>query len=188
MKYNMKNTRKLIILDRDGVINYDSKNYIKTLEEWIPIYSSLSAIACLTKLGYTIVVATNQSGIACRYYSLETLDAIHKKMREELAKVGGQIKEIYFCPHAPEANCICRKPNPGLLYAIAQDFPKAFPEATFVGDSLRDIQAAQKVGCRSVLVKTGNGTQTIACNKELKGISIFEDLNDYVSNLRLKSE
>lgn len=184
----MKNAKKLIILDRDGVINYDSENYIKTSDEWIPIPGSLSAIACLTKLGYIIVIATNQSGVAHGYYSLETLKAIHQKMREELAKVGGHIEQIYFCPHTPEANCVCRKPNSGLLYAIAQDFPKAFPDATLVGDSLRDIQAAQKAGCRSVLVKTGNGRKTIDRNKGLKGIPIFEDLSDYVSHLKLKSE
>ena len=183
----MKNVKKLVILDRDGVINYNSENYIKTPDEWIPIPGSLAAIACLNKLGYSIVVATNQSSVARGYCSLETLRAIHQKMQEELAKLGGRIEQIYFCPHAPEANCVCRKPNPGLLYAISQDFPKAFPNATLVGDSFRDIQAAQKAGCQAVLVKTGNGRKTIASNKELDWIPIFEDLSDYVSHLILKS-
>ena len=184
----MKNARKLIILDRDGVVNSDSKNYIKTPDEWIPIPRSLSAISCLNKLGYAVVVATNQSGIARGYYSLETLEAIHRKMQEELVKVEGHIERIYFCPHAPDADCACRKPNPGLLYTISQDFPKAFPDdATLVGDSLRDIQAAQEAGCGAVLVKTGNGRKTIASNKGLDWIPIFEDLSDYVSRLTLKS-
>ena len=183
----MKNVKKLVILDRDGVINSDSENYIKTPDEWIPIPSSLSAISCLNKLGYSIVVATNQSGVARGYYSLETLEAIHQRMQEELSKVGGHIEQIYFCPHAPEADCVCRKPNPGLLYAISRDFPKAFPNATFVGDSLRDIQAAKNGGCRAVLVKTGNGRKTISSNKGLDWTPIFEDLSDYVSRLTLKS-
>ena len=185
----MKNARKLIILDRDGVINYDSENYIKTPHEWIPIHGSLSAISCLNKLGYSVVVATNQSGIARGYFSLEMLDIIHQKMRKELMKVGGHIERIYFCPHIPEANCACRKPNPGLLYAIAQDFLTAFQDVTLVGDSLRDIQAAKKVGCQVILVKTGNGRKTITFNKRLDEITIFEDLYDYVnaSHLVLKS-
>nr|WP_251366254.1 HAD-IIIA family hydrolase [Coxiella-like endosymbiont of Rhipicephalus sanguineus] len=110
------------------------------------------------------------------------------KNERRIGESGRHIEQIYFCPHTPEANCVCRKPNSGLLYAIAQDFPKAFPDATLVGDSLRDIQAAQKAGCRSVLVKTGNGRKTIDRNKGLKGIPIFEDLSDYVSHLTLKSK
>lgn len=183
----MKSVKKLVILDRDGVINSDSENYIKTPDEWIPIPNSLSAMSCLNKLGYTIVVATNQSGIARGYYSLDALEAIHRKMQEELMKVEGHIEQIYFCPHAPDADCACRKPNSGLLSTIFQDFPKAFPDATLVGDSLRDIQAAQKAGCGAVLVKTGNGRKTIASNKGLDLIPIFEDLSDYVSRLILKS-
>ena len=182
--YKTNSAKKLVILDRDGVINYDSENYIKTPNEWIPIQGSLSAIACLNKLGYSVVIATNQSGIARGYYSLGMLEIIHRKMREELMKVGGYIERIYFCSHMPEANCVCRKPNLGLLYAIAQDFPKTFPDVALVGDSLCDIQAAKKVGCRAVLVRTGNGKKTIAINnKGLDGVTIFEDLHDYVNNL-----
>lgn len=182
----MKGKKKLIILDRDGVINYKSENYIKNSDEWISIPGSLEAIACLNKANYQVVLATNQSGIGRGYYSLDTLEMIHKKMRRELVKVGGYINRIYFCPHTPEVKCSCRKPQPGLLYSIANDFPETFPNATFVGDSLRDIQAGQTVGCQVVLVKTGNGKETIAAGKGLEGIAIYEDLQDFVNYLILK--
>lgn len=178
--------KKLIILDRDGVINYDSVNHIRSPDEWVPIPGSLDAIAVLTKLDYSVVVATNQSGIGRGYYSLEALQAIHQKMAQEVAKMGGRIEHVYICPHVPEDNCICRKPNPGLLFDIARDFPKAFLNSTLVGDSLRDIQAAQKAGCKSILVKTGNGSKTTFCER-VKGIPVFENLREYVSYLMLKS-
>ena len=184
----MEERKKLIILDRDGVINYKSENYIKNSNEWIPIPGSLEAIAYLNKADYQVVVATNQSGVGRGYYSLDTLEAIHKKMQRELAKVGGCINRIYFCPHTPEMKCNCRKPQPGLLHSIANNFPEAFPNATFVGDSLQDIQAGQAVDCRVALVKTGNGEETIAAGKGLEGISIYEDLQDFVNYLILKSD
>lgn len=184
----MKKRKKLIILDRDGVINYKSENYIKHSDEWIPIPGSLEAITCLNKADYQVVVATNQSGIGHGYYSLDTLEMIHEKMQRELVKMGGCINRIYFCPHTPEVKCNCRKPQPGLLYSISNDFPKAFPNTTFVGDSLQDIQAGQAAGCQVVLVKTGNGEATIAAGKGLEGISIYEDLQDFVNYLMLKSE
>ena len=184
----MEKRKKLIILDRDGVINYKSGNYIKNPDEWVPIPGSLEAITCLKKADYKVVVATNQSGVGRGYYSLDTLEMIHEKMQCELAKVSGCVDSIYFCPHTPEAQCNCRKPQPGLLHLIANDFPEAFSNATFVGDSLRDIQAGQAVGCQVVLVKTGNGEGTIAAGKGLEGISIYQNLQDFVNYLILKSE
>lgn len=184
----MKKRKKLIILDRDGVINYKSENYVKNSDEWIPIPGSLEAIACLNKADYQVVVATNQSGVGRGYYSLDTLDMIHEKMQRDLAKVGGCVNRIYFCPHTPEVKCNCRKPQPGLLHSIAIDFPEMFLNAVFIGDSLQDIQAGQAVGCQVVLVKTGNGEETIAAGKGLEGISIYEDLQDFVHYLMLKFE
>ncbi|MBW5802637.1 D-glycero-beta-D-manno-heptose 1,7-bisphosphate 7-phosphatase [Coxiella endosymbiont of Ornithodoros amblus] len=183
----MSDEEKLIILDRDGVINYDSENYIKHPDEWIPIPGSLSAIARLNQVGYQVVIATNQSGVDRGYYSLDILEAIHEKMRRELAKAGGRVTDIYFCPHVPQANCPCRKPKPGLLDLIAEDFPKKLKGSTLVGDSLGDIQAARAVGCLPVLVKTGNGEKTVANGEGLEDVPIFEDLSDFVNDLTRKS-
>ncbi len=142
------NTQKpLVILDRDGVINYDSPEYIKSPEEFHLIPGSLSAIARLTKAGYSVVIATNQSGVGRGYYTLEILDKIHQKMNDALALEGGHIDGIYFCPHLPEEGCECRKPKPGLLLRIAEDFKIDLRQALFIGDSLRDWEAAQAVSC-----------------------------------------
>lgn len=165
----------LIILDRDGVINEDSPNYIKTPDEWIPIPGSLAAIAKLNKAGHTVVVATNQSGVARGYYDLATLEKIHAKMRAALADVGGHVDGIFFCPHGPEDGCECRKPKPGLFWQIAKTFNTDFNNALTIGDSLRDIEAAQAVQCKSVLVKTGNG-QSVYEKLRDKNILIFDDL------------
>lgn len=185
----MPEEEKLIILDRDGVINYNRENYVKNPDEWIPIPGSLSAIVRLNRAGYHVVIATNQSGVDRGYYSLDMLNAIHEKMQCELAKAGAHclIVSVYFCPHVPEANCTCRKPKPGLLHLIAKDFPKLFMGTTLVGDSLRDIQAAKAAGCRAVLVKTARGEKTITNNEWLEGVPIFENLSDYVSHLTVKS-
>lgn len=150
----------LIILDRDGVINEDSPNYIKSAEEWIPIPGSLEAIAKLTQAGITIAVATNQSGIARGFYSIETLEAIHHKMKTEVSKAGGDIAAIFFCPHGPDDQCNCRKPKPGLLNAIHQHFNQPLSNTWAIGDSLRDLQAATRAGCCPILVLTGNGKKT----------------------------
>ena len=182
----MSDEEKLIILDRDGVINYDSENYVKNPGEWIPIAGSLSAIARLNRVGYQIVIATNQSGVDRGYYSLDMLEAIHKKMHSELEKTGGRLANVYFCPHIPESNCLCRKPKPGLLHLISEDFPKVFQGASLVGDSLRDIQVAKAVGCHPVLIRTSNDKKKIAYSKELKDVLIFKNLSDYVDYLILK--
>lgn len=166
---------RLIILDRDGVINYNSKSYIKNPDEWVPIPGSLEAMATLCKAGHTIVVATNQSGVGRNYYSFNMLENIHKKMRAALATLKGYIDHIYICPHRPEDGCSCRKPKPGLLLTIAQDYPELFKQALFVGDSLTDIQAAQAAGCQPILVKTGHGTLTATLD-ESHSVPVFENL------------
>lgn len=155
-------TNKYIILDRDGVINLDSPNFIKTPEEWIPIENSIKAIAQLNELGYQVIVATNQSGLARNYYSLETLNNIHQKMLVLVREMGGNILDIFFCPHGPDDNCLCRKPAIGMYDAIKTKYPDINFQQTFsVGDSLRDLQAGQQSGCLPILVKTGNGLKTI---------------------------
>ena len=134
---------KLIILDRDGVINEDSDDYIKSTDEFIPLPDSLEAIARLNHAGYTVMVATNQSGIARGLFSIDTLNAIHSKLRRELSTYGGRVDGIFFCPHGPDDHCDCRKPAPGLLYEIAERTGRSLEGVPAVGDSLRDIQAAQ---------------------------------------------
>lgn len=171
----------LIILDRDGVINFDSPDYIKSPDEWHPIPGSLKAIAQLNQAGHTVVVATNQSGVGRGYYTEETLAKIHDKMQQALKAVNGHIDKIYYCPHTPQDHCDCRKPKPGLLHQIKADFPKLFDQAIMVGDSLRDIQAAQAANCKAVLVKTGNGK---AIDPQiLMDIFVYEDLAEFVLSL-----
>ena len=167
---------KLIILDRDGVINEDSDDYIKSPEEWRPIPGSLQAMARLTQAGYRIVVATNQSGLARGLFDRKTLQRIHDKMNLAVASVGGKIEAIFFCPHRPEDHCDCRKPKPGLLRDIAARFQTDLAGVPVVGDSLRDVQAAQAVGARPILVRTGKGAMTVAQNPSLQGVAIYDDL------------
>lgn len=175
---------KLVILDRDGVINYDSAEFIKSPREWIAIPGSLAAIAKLNHANYKVAVATNQSGIARGYFTLQDLEAIHQKMREELEKAGGSLDAIFICPHGPDDDCNCRKPKPGLILQIANHFKIDMKEIISIGDSLRDILAAKAAGCTAVLIKTGNGKMTATCSPEdLKDVLIFEDLADAVENI-----
>lgn len=167
----------LIILDRDGVINFDSPNYIKSPAEWQAIPGSLEAIVKLQNAGHDVVVATNQSGIGRHYYSLETLHDIHAKMNQHIINLGGVALKIYFCPHVPEDNCECRKPKAGLFLQIQKDFPHEFAEAIAVGDSARDIAAAHTAGCKAVLVRTGNGPKTLT-ELEIK-IPVYADLAEF---------
>lgn len=148
---------KLVILDRDGVINHDSAQYIKSPEEWKPIPGSLAAIARLNQAGYRVVVATNQSGIGRGLFETDTLIAIHDKMLRALGLVGGSIDAIFFCPHTNLDNCECRKPKPGMFREIAARFNADLVGVPAVGDSLRDLQAAAAVGAQPVLVLTGKG-------------------------------
>ena len=144
----------LIILDRDGVINYDSDHYIKSPDEWIPIPGSLEAIAKLNRAGYKIVVATNQSGIGRGLYSLETLSQIHEKLIRELTSVDGCIEEVFFCPHLPADSCECRKPKIGLFKQIQEKYRADLSDTFFIGDSLTDIHAALAVPCKPIFLLT----------------------------------
>jgi D-glycero-D-manno-heptose 1,7-bisphosphate phosphatase len=177
---------KLIILDRDGVINYDSPDYIKSPEEWIPIPGSLEAIANLNHAGYQVAIATNQSGLARGYYDLDMLQRIHQKMHEQLATLDAHIEAIFFCPHLPESHCECRKPQPGLFYQISERFNVDLTKETIpaIGDSLRDLEAAEKAFCKPILVLTGNGQKTrtkLAAN--LQNIEIYDDLRHATNTL-----
>lgn len=169
-----------IILDRDGVINYESSEYIKSPDEWIPIPGSLEAIARLNKAGFKVLVATNQSGVARGFYDLETLNAIHEKFIQELASVGGYVEEIFFCPHHPEENCFCRKPRVGLIRQIQSKYPVDLKKTYFIGDNATDIEVAIAVGCQPILVLTGKGKKTLEMHSTLNTILHFENLSDAV--------
>ncbi len=173
----------LVILDRDGVINHDSDDYIKSPDEWLPIDGSLEAISQLIKAGHQVVVATNQSGIARGYYTLATLDDIHNKMHGLLAELDVELHGVYYCPHHPDEGCDCRKPAPGMLEQIAKDFNTDLSQAVMLGDKLSDIQVAQAAGCPAVLVRTGRGEQTIAKGKGLDGVEVYDDLSSWVESL-----
>ncbi|MBU25899.1 MAG: D-glycero-beta-D-manno-heptose-1,7-bisphosphate 7-phosphatase [Gammaproteobacteria bacterium] len=150
-----------IILDRDGVINHDSENYIKSPDEWQAIDGSLVAIAKLKSAGYQIAVATNQSGLGRGLFSQSALLAIHKKMTQEAKASGGFFDMIVFCPHHPDANCVCRKPRTGLLQAINARLPLNADSDWLVGDTAGDLKTAQLMGIRAALVETGKGDQEI---------------------------
>jgi len=152
---------KLIILDRDGVINHDRNDYVKSADEWLPIHGSIEAIAKLHAAGFTVVVATNQSGLARGKFDLDDLEAMHEKLTNLVEEQGAELGAIFYCPHAPDDNCKCRKPMPGLLDAIEAEFNTSVESCFFVGDSLRDLQAAITKGCKPILVRTGNGEKTL---------------------------
>jgi len=148
---------KLIILDRDGTINEDRDDFVKTPDEWVPIPGALEAIARLNQAGWHTVVATNQSGLGRGTFDMATLNAMHVKMNQMLAKQGGRIDAVFFCPHAPEDGCSCRKPLPGLFEQIGERFGVPLRDVPMVGDSLRDLQAGAAVGCQPHFVRTGKG-------------------------------
>lgn len=172
---------KLIILDRDGVINHDSDEFIKTVDEFVPLPGSIEAIARLCQAGYRVAVATNQSGIARGYFDIDTLNAMHDKLRRELASHGGAIDMIAYCPHGPDDGCDCRKPRPGMYRAIARRFDLSLNGVPVIGDSLRDLQAAQLVGALPILVKTGKGQRTLNKGEGLDGISVYDNLSAAVT-------
>ena len=167
---------KLIILDRDGVINFDSDHYIKSPEEWKPIPGSLTAIARLNQKGYRVVVSTNQSGIGRGLFGMDMLNAIHDKMLKAAAQVGARIDAVFFCPHTDSDLCACRKPKPGMLEEIAARYNIGMDGVPMVGDSLRDLQAATAVGARPILVKTGKGVKTAIDPALPQGTLVFADL------------
>jgi D-glycero-D-manno-heptose 1,7-bisphosphate phosphatase len=179
-------SQQLIILDRDGVINEDSDEYIKSPEEFIPIAGSLAAIAKLNRAGYTVVVATNQSGIARGYFDEAILQEMHKKLHGLLAAQGGRIDNIYYCPHGPDDKCNCRKPKPGLLQQILKDYPVNPSGVVSIGDSLRDLQAAHAVGVSNMLVRTGKGKKTeaqLAQDSTFNAVPVFDNLSEAVDAL-----
>jgi len=170
-----------IILDRDGVINQDSDDYIKSADEWIPIPGSLEAIATLNRAGYQVLIVTNQSGIARGLFDLETLNQMHEKFVNELAAVGGYVEEIFFCPHQPSDYCECRKPKPGMLHQIQKKYDIDLKKTFFIGDNLCDRQLAQAVGCQPILVLTGKGQRTLQNHPELAIDLHFPDLSAAVT-------
>lgn len=173
---------RFILLDRDGVINHDSDDFIKSPDEWRPIDRSLEAIALLNAHHYQVAVISNQSGLARGLFDQNTLAKIHAKMQALVADKGGKISAIYFCPHGPNDNCRCRKPKPGMLEAFARDFSVALKDTVLIGDSIVDIQAAQAAGAQPVLVKTGKGSQTLIHHPKLT-IPYFDDLYDAANYL-----
>lgn len=150
---------KLVIIDRDGTINEDRDDYVKSLDEWVPIPGSLEAIARLNQAGWQVVVATNQSGLARGLFDMAALNAMHARMHQILSQLGGRIEAIFFCPHRPEDSCTCRKPEPGLFTSIATRFGVNLKGVPMVGDMPRDLLAATAVGCEPHLVRTGQGAR-----------------------------
>lgn len=174
---------KIIVLDRDGVINFDSDQFIKSPDEWKPIPGSLEAIARLNEAGWRVVVASNQSGVGRGLFDMDTLNAINEKMTKALGHVSGRLDAIFFCPHAADSPCACRKPKPGMFLEIAQRFNADLKGMPVVGDSLRDLQAGVAVGCKPYLVKTGKGSKTALDPALPEGTEIFADLAAVVAHL-----
>jgi D-glycero-D-manno-heptose 1,7-bisphosphate phosphatase len=173
----------LIILDRDGVINYDSDQFIKSPDEWKPIPGSLEAIARLCQADYRVVVATNQSGIGRGLFDMHMLNAIHDRMNKAVALAGGRIDAIFFCPHLAELDCLCRKPKTGMLEGIAARYNVSLKGVPAVGDSLRDLNCAAKMGAQPILVLTGKGAKTQAAGELPEGTLIYPDLAAAVATL-----
>lgn len=179
---------KLVVLDRDGVINKESPDFIKTPEEWLPIKGSLEAIGRLSQAGFDVVVITNQSGVARGLLSADMLGQIHVRMIDYVQQHGGKIQSVLFCPHHPDDECDCRKPNAGLYHDLAQRLNISFADVYSVGDSLRDLQAAARAGAKPILVRTGNGRKTQPAlndpeNVELRTTPVFADLAKFTDAL-----
>lgn len=172
---------RLVILDRDGVLNEDSDAFIKTPTEWVALAGSAAAVARLNRAGYKVVVATNQSGLARGYFDAGTLDAIHDSLRQHLADHGAHVDAIYVCPHGPDEGCDCRKPAPGLVDQIVADYGPVHG-VPLVGDSLRDLQAGVERGCMPVLVLTGKGRRTLenGLPKALGPVAVYDNLSHFV--------
>lgn len=171
------NPVELVVLDRDGVINRDSPDFVKSAAEWRPLPGSIEAIAGLALAGYTVAVASNQSGLGRGLFDGEALEAMHAKLRECVRAAGGEVGHIVVCPHHPDEGCHCRKPRPGLLEALGEHYDVGLAGVPIVGDSLRDLEAAAAVGARPILVRTGNGRKTeAALPPSLQGIEVYDDL------------
>ncbi len=171
----------LVILDRDGVINEDSDAYIKSLDEWHPLPGSIDAIARLSRHGFTVAVATNQSGLGRGLFTLDDLEAMHHRLNEMVETAGGHLAGIFYCPHLPQDHCDCRKPKPGLIEAIERELNQSAHGAWLIGDTQRDLEAGLSKGCVPVLVLTGKGTATRAAfhadsSGKWQGLRIYADL------------
>jgi len=167
----------LIVLDRDGVINRDSRDFIKSAGEWEPLPGSIEAVARLSRAGFTVAVASNQSGLGRGLFDRRALAAMHRKFRRLVANAGGRVDRIVVCPHTPDDGCDCRKPRAGLLHRLARYYNADLRSVPVVGDSLRDLEAAVSVGARPILVRTGNGRKTEAALDEIAGSpEVFDDL------------
>jgi D-glycero-D-manno-heptose 1,7-bisphosphate phosphatase len=167
---------RLIVLDRDGVINRESSHFIRSPAEWLPLPGSIQAIADLTAAGFTVVVATNQSGVGRGLFTAETLAAIHARMTDVIEDAGGRLAGIFFCPHRPEDGCECRKPRPGLMRQVEGHFGTLLRGQPAIGDSRRDLEAAWQVGARAILVRTGNGAATEERLDAGAPVEVFPDL------------
>lgn len=172
-----RQSMKLVILDRDGVINRDSDAFVKSAEEWRPLPGSIDAIARLTRAGFTVAVASNQSGLARGLFDTPTLGAIHDKMLDAAASAGGRIDRVVFCPHGPDDGCECRKPAPGLLLRLGRRYGIDLRGVPCIGDSERDLVAARAVGARPILVRSGNGRRTEALLRDRgEDVEVYDDL------------
>lgn len=167
---------KCVILDRDGVINFDSDQFIKNPDEWKPIPGSLEAIARLNQAGFRVVVASNQSGVGRGLFDMATLNAIHAKMHKLAAVAGGRIDAVFFCPHAADSKCACRKPKPGLFLEIGSRLHMDLKAVFAIGDALRDVEVALAVGAKPILVRTGKGMKTLEAGQLPKGVPVFDNL------------
>ena len=172
---------RLILLDRDGVINFDSPDYIKSPAEWLPLPGALQAIVQLRHAGRRVAVCTNQAGIGRGLFTLPDLQAIHGKMLDELRALGADLDGLVFCPHQPSDDCECRKPKPGMLLAMMQQLTSKPAETCFVGDSLKDVEAALSAGCEPILLRTGNGRDCEPAARELGVGRVYDDLAHFVT-------
>ena len=169
--------RGLVILDRDGVINRDSDAFVKSADEWLPLPGSIDAIATLSIAGFTVAIASNQSGLARGLFDRAALRSMHRKLRRLVAAAGGRVDRIVVCPHGPEDGCDCRKPLPGLLHRLARHYDASLDGVPVIGDSTRDLEAARAAGATPILVRTGNGTRTESSLRgELDNTAVYDDL------------
>ena len=180
--------RGLIVLDRDGVINRESSEFVKSVEEWLPLAGSIDAIAALSRAGFSVAVASNQSGLARGLFDNDALSAMHEKLHELVVAAGGRIEHIVVCPHGPDDDCACRKPKPGLLRQLGQHFGTDLAGVPMIGDSLRDLIAASSVGARPILVRTGNGQDAEGrLPAVLRFVEVFDDLAAAAATLLAES-
>mgnify|MGYP000895500458 FL=1 len=182
---------KLVILDRDGTINHERDDYIKSSEEWVPLPGSMEAIARLNHAGWHVVVATNQSGIGRGLFDMAALNAMHAKMHQILARHGARVDAVFFCPHTPEDQCSCRKPQPGLFNMIGERFGVSLDGVPMVGDLPRDVLAAQSVGCEPHLVRTGQAAsmteaELVALRRQVPDLTIHPDLSSFADFVILR--